>query len=463
MCVCVFFHSAQAMLLFPAFLYTIYFFYYSFQHFSLTLVTLLTNSSGCSFFLCLLWTPNAPLFRCAWASVIFLFLLFFYLGLHQERRAPRINASKQCRPWLPLSLGVYLGRADSISALHRPHRAMLRFTTRENIQRKAFTQAFYFIFSYNLQLKNTEKFYWASFEFILEAVNMNDLLSDRTILCFKLVSDCLVLFLPSHFYEAGGCRCTLCQFIQMIIIPPSNHKDPDSIITLPQGIRWWLLLQKTLLFCPTFPTLLPYIYLNICNILYLPTDLKQTAGRTERPVFGFVWGSGSFIWGSGSSEGSVCVCVSLPVFLCVCGYVCVCVLGGIRPALVDSGALNYSPSVTFNYRGGLRMHTARLCVCRSPPAVSCWRDELQVSTCDLAGWALHFITLGDNPLALVLVNVTITSRVRNPLWHQLPFFTPKLIWHHRIFILISLSFTCYFSFSLISAGRFPTCTLQPLL
>lgn len=78
MCVCVFFHSAQARLLFPAFLPTIYFFYYSFQHFSLTLVTLMTNSSGCSFFLCLFWTPNAPQFRCAWASVIFLYLLFFF-------------------------------------------------------------------------------------------------------------------------------------------------------------------------------------------------------------------------------------------------------------------------------------------------------------------------------------------------------------------------------------------------
>lgn len=203
-------------------------------------------------------------FRCAWASVIFLFLLFFNLVLHQERCAPRVNASKQCRPWLPLSLGVYVGRADSISALHRLHRATLRFTTRENSQRKAFTQAFYFIFIFHLLLKNTEKFYWASFEFILEAVNMNDLLSDIGQICVLNLFQAVWYFFspPSHFCEAGGCRCTLCQFIQVIIIPPSNHKDPDSIITLPQGIRWWLLQQKTLLFCPTFSTPPPRFYIS---------------------------------------------------------------------------------------------------------------------------------------------------------------------------------------------------------
>lgn len=129
-CVCVFFHPAEAPLISPAFLCTFYSFYYYFQPVSLALVTqralsvhFSSASSGRSAAQVRLGFSHLPLPP-------------FYLGLHQEQCAPRVNASKQCRPSLPLSLGVYVGLADSISALHRPHRATLRFTTRENSQRK---------------------------------------------------------------------------------------------------------------------------------------------------------------------------------------------------------------------------------------------------------------------------------------------------------------------------------------
>ncbi len=42
-----------------------------------------------------------------------------------------------------------------------------------------------------------------------------------------------------HRYTAAGNvhSLTLCSFILVIIIPPSNQKGPDSIMILPKGIR----------------------------------------------------------------------------------------------------------------------------------------------------------------------------------------------------------------------------------
>lgn len=159
--------------------------------------------------------------------------------------------------------------------------------------------------------ENTEKFYWTSFEFILEAVNMNYLLSDRTNLCFKVVSGCLALFFCFCFeYVKPGSS------VQSLLVYSGEYnpsKDPDSIITLPQVIRWWLFLQKTLLFCQTFSTaiLLPYIFLNICDILFQPQTDSVTDRKTK--ISGPWFYSRVRQW----QLRGVCVCVCQSVCLCV--------------------------------------------------------------------------------------------------------------------------------------------------
>lgn len=117
---------------------------------------------------------------------------------------------------------------------------------------------------------------------------------------------------------------------------------------------------------------------------------------------GFTQGPSS---GSPISVGGVCMNV------CVCAYVCVCVLGRIKPVLVDSGASNYCPSVTSNCSFGLLMHTACLCSC------VCGCESL-TSSCVVLTWRAKsfrlwfgrlgtiFITRRDIPTAAVSVGIT---------------------------------------------------------
>lgn len=180
----------------------------------------------------------------------------------------------------------------------------------------------------------------------------------------------------NHRYTAAGNvhSLTLYSFILVIIIPPSNQKRPDSIMILPKGLRWWLVLQRQLSFhfstlavsfLPFFPF---FVFLKASNILLLLIKLTDTLTQTDTHTvhvhthtqadtalwLGFIQGS------SGGSPISVgCVCMSV----CVRACLCFCLWGGGTPVLVDSGASNYSPSVTSNYSFGLLTHTACLCVC----------------------------------------------------------------------------------------------------
>lgn len=126
---------------------------------------------------------------------------------------------------------------------------------------------------------------------------------------------------------------------------------------------------------------------------------------------------------SGGSPISVgCVWVCVHVHLCVS----VCWAGSDQNLLilVHRITARLSHPITALDCWRTQHASVRVCaaVCRSPPAVSCWRDEPQVSTCDLAGLALISITLRGNPIALILVSIT---ELANIFWSLTAFFSMK--------------------------------------
>ena len=140
-------------------------------------------------------------------------------------------------------------------------------------------------------------------------------------------------------------------------------------MTLPRGIRWWLVRQRQLSFhlspLPLRLYLLPnfffflhshfsiHMFPKVSKTLVLPIRVTQhTDMRWHRDSFLVFWfHSGVQQW-QPHLRG-----------VCVCDCVCFCVLGVVRPVLVDSGASNYCPSVTTNYSRRLLTHTACLCAC----------------------------------------------------------------------------------------------------
>lgn len=107
--------------------------------------------------------------------------------------------------------------------------------------------------------------------------------------------------------------------------------------------------------CPIFPILCSFEsqrYSRVTN----KTESKHVC--TDTFIVHIHTGADTAFWlgyTQGSSSGS-------PISVgCVCA--CFCLLGGVRPVLVDSGASSYRLSVTSNYSFGPLTHSAWLCVC----------------------------------------------------------------------------------------------------